>query len=147
MRQSQNEKIKKIERKRRQVFKIPPSLCKGLYYVTFNHLKIKLRFQPSEVVTYVNKNTRFYLSLRHLGGYWRVKRDTLPADCKWSIYKLFFTKNYFAINDENILKTIDDIYRLLVQWSHKNQEFRLTKYKVSGKVKKLCFFLHNFFLK
>lgn len=118
------------------MFKIRPPFPKGFHCVTYNPLKIKLCFRPSEVVTYVNKTIRFYLSLRHIGGHWRVKRDTIPANCKWSIYKLFYTKQSFAIDDENILEKIGDIYKLLVRWSQKHQKFRLTKFEVSEKVQK-----------
>ncbi|EFA13031.1 hypothetical protein TcasGA2_TC010561 [Tribolium castaneum] len=101
----------------------------GLKFHTFRHSKIKFSFHPASVTNFVNQNVRFYVSLKYAGRHWRLKRDSLPANFKWKIYSLFYSRNFFEIDDENILATLLKIYELLVLWTQKEEQYRVDKFQ------------------
>ncbi|XP_022905271.1 uncharacterized protein [Onthophagus taurus] len=111
------------ERKRERYFKEYYELEKGveesifnypgLYFLEFNHKKIKFRFTPSQVVENIGKNDKFYCSLWYKYNKWSIKRNSFPSDCKATISNLFV-----AINDSKVLNIINSIYEVLLKWSN-----------------------------
>jgi hypothetical protein len=107
-----------------RIFTLP-----GLTFHAFRHLKIKFSFQPKAITNFVNQNVKFYVSLKYTGKYWRIRRDSLPANYKWKIYKMFYDKESFTIHDENIFSALMKIYEILVVWSRRHEKFRLNKFE------------------
>ncbi|XP_044258494.1 uncharacterized protein LOC123007323 [Tribolium madens] len=107
-----------------EIFNLP-----GLKFHTFRHTKIKFSFHPASVTNFVIQNVKFYISLKYVNKYWRVKRDSLPSNFKWKIYSLFYNENTFEIDDENILAILMKIYKLLVSWAQNEEQFRLDKFE------------------
>ncbi|KAJ3662688.1 hypothetical protein Zmor_007023 [Zophobas morio] len=105
------------------IFKLP-----GIKFHTFRHLKIKFSFEPSKITAFVNKNVKFFISLKYNGKYWRVKRSSFPLTCNRKIYPVF-NDQYFIVDDENILTAITKMYQFLVEWKDNEEEFRLEKYE------------------
>lgn len=112
-----------------EIFNLP-----GLEFHIFRHNKIKFSFHPASVTNFVNKNVRFYVSLKYVDKYWRVKRDSLPANYKLKIYNLFYSTTYFKIDDEKILQTLLKIYDIFITWTHNEEEFRVNKFQVGNKL-------------
>lgn len=90
-------------------------------------------FEPSKLVTFVNKRVVFFCSLKYLEKYecWSVKRDSFPVNLKWKIYQTFYDDRYFTVDDELLLSAIQKIYNHLERWSNEEEKFRLEKMTVS----------------
>ncbi|RZC35313.1 hypothetical protein BDFB_004310 [Asbolus verrucosus] len=129
----QRAKIKNLTRQRLfkdlsgadlEIFTLP-----GLKFHAFRHTKIKFSFEPSKISNLVVKSVIFYISLIYKGNNWRVKRDSLPGNYKWKIYKLFYNQTFFAIDDENIFQVLMKIYEIMVTWTKNEENFRLDKFE------------------
>ncbi|XP_044255549.1 uncharacterized protein LOC123005719 [Tribolium madens] len=106
-----------------EIFDLP-----GVKFHRFRHTKIKFSFHPASFTNLVNPNVIFYISLKHVGTYWGVKRDSLPSNFKWRIYSLFYDENS-EVNDDNILSTIMIIHERLKLWAQNEEEFRKDKFE------------------
>nr|XP_022900567.1 uncharacterized protein LOC111413726 [Onthophagus taurus] len=96
----------------------------GLFFLDFNHKKIKFRFTPSQVVENIGKNRKYYCSLWYRYNKWSIKYDSLPCDCKRPISNLFG-----ATNDVKMLKIIHSIYDILVKWSNDFQRLTIERFE------------------
>ncbi|KAB0792348.1 hypothetical protein PPYR_14307 [Photinus pyralis] len=117
-----------LERERNiadSIFNLPALKC-----LKFTHRKLKFAFTPSEVAQFVSKRLVFIISLKYRMGYWMVKRDYLPVNYKWRIYKLFYTSgrpSHFRFTDENIVEAVHQMWKILCEWAAQDEEFRRRK--------------------
>ncbi|XP_050507242.1 uncharacterized protein LOC126884932 [Diabrotica virgifera virgifera] len=99
---------------------------KGLYFLYFNHIKIKFYFQPSKFTKYVRKDLKFYCKMVYQTKYewWYIKRDSFPVNCKSIIYSGL---SKTIVEDTELFDVINDIYKCLLIWTQSEEEFRLDK--------------------
>ncbi|XP_072384319.1 uncharacterized protein [Diabrotica undecimpunctata] len=99
---------------------------KGLYFLYFNHIKIKFYFKPSNFTKYVKKDVKFYCKLVYRTKYewWYIKIDSFPVNCKRRIYSIV-SKRF--VDDTELFDVIKAIHKCLLIWTRNEEEFRLEK--------------------
>lgn len=104
----------------------------GINFLKFNHRKIKFIFVPSNITKYISKKSKFICILKYNINQWYIGNNTLPCNCKTSVYRKYCFNINYNITDENIIEVLCGIYEHLRVWCQEHETFRLDKRKVSG---------------